>query len=183
MGGLPYTFILFWCSQSLVILVQEEAEDLDRDRKAFSNFIFNLALIKNHAINTVCPGLVIGKTVAVCGKWPFSSLGDMATRIIWTVVFSTLYYVAIALLLCGFAMTRWVITGLVVYIGFGTLLGLVRNNVRLRYSILHGDLITDLLCGIFTPMFTISQIEAQMLEAPDKKDDPALADASANETI
>jgi choline-glycine betaine transporter len=170
-AGLPYTFVLFWCSQSLYLLVQEEAGDLDKDRKAFSYFIFNLKLIPKHLINTAAPWLVIGRTIGLVGGWPFSNFGAQAVSVIWMLVFGFLYYAAIILgWFVGIADYSWHIIGLVLYLGFGLLLGLVRNGVRLRYRILHGDLITDILCGIFVPMFTISQIEEQI--RTDKKDDP-----------
>merc|ERR1740121_3578192 len=65
--GLPYTFVIFWCSQSLILITMEESGDLDINRKAFNVFIGNTRLWKKHLINTAVPGLVVGKTVAVCG--------------------------------------------------------------------------------------------------------------------
>lgn len=141
---------------------------LDPDRKAFSKFLLNGELLAKHVKNTAVPGVVMGKTVAVCGKWPFNSFGDLATQAIWTTVFSALYYLSIIVPFFGFITPQWMIVGLVFYVGFGVLLGLVRNGVRVRYGILHGDIFTDLLCGIFAPMFTVSQVEAQMLEPVDQ---------------
>merc|ERR1712070_855576 len=41
--GLPYTFHLFWCCQSLVIVCKEEAGEIPIERKNFKNFLlFNL---------------------------------------------------------------------------------------------------------------------------------------------
>jgi len=41
--GLPYTFHLFWCCQSLLLVCKEEAGELAIERKNFKNFlIFNL---------------------------------------------------------------------------------------------------------------------------------------------
>jgi hypothetical protein len=172
--GLPYTFVIFWCAQSLIILCMEEGGDLDRDRKAFSSFIFNLKLLPKHAINTVAPGIVLGKTVATCGGWPGAGFGQAICGIGWTVVFSALYYVSIIMVFCGIATYNWFIVGLVLYIGFGTLSGLVRNGVRNRFKIKHGDLITDIICGIFAPMFSISQLEEQMAtDSPPVSDDKA----------
>merc|ERR1719478_1041432 len=41
--GLPYTFHLFWCCQSLVLVCKEEAGEIAIERKNFKNFlVFNL---------------------------------------------------------------------------------------------------------------------------------------------
>merc|ERR1719424_838240 len=41
--GLPYTFHLFWCCQSLLIICKEEAGEIPINRKNFKNFLlFNL---------------------------------------------------------------------------------------------------------------------------------------------
>jgi len=161
-AGLPYTFILFYCAQALVILCKEETKEVEVNRKAFESFIFNVRNWQKHLINTVAPGVALGKIVTAVGGWPFSGFSDAATRAIWTVVFSGLYYTSIILLFCGFADYNWVIVSLCVYLGFGLLNGLAHNSIRLLYDIKHGDILTDILCGIFVPMFTISQSEHQM---------------------
>jgi choline-glycine betaine transporter len=185
--GLPYTFVIFWCCQALVILCAEEtyketdgAKGLDPNRKAFTTFILNIAGMKNHLVNFVAPGIAVGKTIAICGKWPFDSLGPGAVRGIWTTFFSMLYYCGIIVPWLGFITPNWMYVGLTLYIGFGVLLGLVRNGVRLRYDIGHGDLITDVLCGIFVPMFTISQFEVQMKEPVP---DPAAVKEGASSNV
>merc|ERR1712024_322445 len=58
--GLPYTFLLFWCAQSLVLLVKEECGELDPDRKAFSKFFFEPNL-KDLGKGLFVPGLTCGK--------------------------------------------------------------------------------------------------------------------------
>jgi hypothetical protein len=172
--GLPYTFVIFWCAQSLILICMEESGDLDPNRKPFNVFIFNARLWMRHVVNAAVPGIVMGRTVAVCGGWPGAGFGLRAVQAGWTIVFMGLYWLAIAMLFCGLETYNWVIVGLVLYIGFGVLLGLVRNGVRSRFGILHGDLFTDLVCGLFAPMFAVSQIEEQMandLSATTKKGD------------
>lgn len=176
-AGLPYTFILFWCAQSLYLLVLEEAGVISKDRKGFNVFIFNIQLLPKHLINTVAPSWQLGKMVGLLGKWPFAGFGEQVVSIIWMVAFGALYYGAIIMQFIGIVEYSWHIIGLALYIGFGLLVGLVRNGVRLRYAIKHGDLVTDILCGIFTPMFTISQMEEQI--ANDKKEDPEPAAPAA----
>jgi hypothetical protein len=174
--GLPYTFIIFWCAQSMILLCMEEGGDLAIDRKAFNVFIFNMKLCPKHLINTVAPGLVLGKTVATCGGWPGAGFGQTVCMIGWTAVFMGMYWVSIIMLFCGLATYNWVIVGLVLYIGFGVLSGLARNQVRQRFKILHGDLITDIICGMFVPMFSISQIEEQMANDSPAKDEQKVED-------
>jgi len=96
------------------------------------------------------------------GGWPFAGFGPKCVAAIWSLNFGFLYYAAIILQFVGIAEYSWHIIGLVCYLGFGLFVGLVRNGVRLRFRILHGDLVTDILCGIFVPMFAISQMEEQM---------------------
>merc|ERR1711920_1161049 len=111
----------------------------------------------------------MGRVVAECGGWPGSDFGQGFVKISWTVFFSVLYWASITLgWFVGIHLYNWHIAGLVLYCGFGTLNGLVRYGVRTRYMILHGDMITDLVCGFCAPMFTISQCEVQMLEPAPK---------------
>lgn len=170
-AGLPYTIILFWCSQSLANLVQEESYDekngigLNPARKPFRIFILNGELCPRHFLNAVAPGLVMGRCVGEEGQWPFEFGDKVMTGRIWTGIFSALYYLSIVIVLFGLTLAEewnWFVTGVALYIGFGTLLGLVRNGVRIRYKIEHGDLMTDFVCGIVLPMFTLSQIEREM---------------------
>jgi len=172
--GLPYTFVMFWATQSLVILVQEENGALDPNRKAFTSFIFDMKYIANHLKHMVVPGLQMGKTVVAVGKWPFSGFGDGATFAIWCTFFSLLYYAAIAITICTAAMYQWALIGCALYIGFGTFVGLLRNHVRVARFIQNGDLPTDLLCGLFAPMFTLTQIEVELTQPLERKDDPAV---------
>jgi len=162
----------------------EEGGDLDKNRKAFSIFIFNTKLLPQHAINTVAPGIVLGKTVATCGGWPGHEFGEVVCRYLWTGIYMGIYWLAIIFLFCGLATYNWVIVGLVLYLGFGVLTGLARNGVRNRFNVLHGDLITDIFCGIFAPMFSISQIQYQFDNdtAPAKEENALKGDGGAANT-
>merc|ERR1712039_445641 len=99
----------------------------------------------------------------------------MVTKVIWGGFFSLLYYFAIVIAICSAAMYQWALIGCAFYIGFGTFVGLLRNHVRVTRFIKNGDLPTDLMCGLFAPMFTLTQIELELLYGPkEKKDDPAV---------
>jgi len=159
---------------------REEAGELNPDRKGFSTFLFNLKLCRYHLINLLCPGIQLGRAVSECGKWPGASFGKPCVKIVWTIIFSILYYSANILQMLGAGTEKnWYIVGGVIYCGFGVLAGLVRYDVRLRFNIQHGDLFTDIVCGWLVPMFTISQIQDQMDNDPGevKKDaEPRLKD-------
>jgi hypothetical protein len=159
--GLPYTFVLFYCSQALVLLAKEETGELAVDRKGFNSFIFSMKNCKNTIKNTFVPGIIMGRIVSESGGWPGEAFGKGCTKAFWTFLFMTCYWLAIIFLFCGVALYNWFIFSLSFYLGFGVLVGLVRYGVRHRFKILHGDMFTDILCGIFCPMFTISQFEEQ----------------------
>jgi len=172
--GLPYTFVLFYATLALYLACREEVGELKVDRKGFNSFIFNVKLWKFHIVNVLCPGIQLGRAVSECDKWPGHSFGKNAAKMIWTVLFSFAYYLAILLNIIGAATAKnWNYMGGVMYCGFGILTGLVRYDVRLRYCIEHGNLFTDMICGVFVPYFTVSQIQEQLDDdTPDSKPQP-----------
>jgi len=89
--------------------------------------------------------------------------------IFWTIAFQTLYLAAIIFVFTSAALYQWCIIGLTLYIGFGTLLGFLRNQVRGRFGVEHGDLFTDVLCGVFAAPFAITQMEAHLAVNSEKK--------------
>merc|ERR1712048_1259382 len=64
--GLPYTFLLFWMCQGLLIVCQEESGDLKITRKNFSVFLINLE-----------------PTSLLAMFFPFIPLGEVASKT-WT---------------------------------------------------------------------------------------------------
>merc|ERR1712203_611395 len=56
--GLPFTFLLFWMCQGLLIVCQEEAGEYKVDRKNFSTFLLNLEPMSFLAM--LCPFLPLG---------------------------------------------------------------------------------------------------------------------------
>jgi len=159
--GLPYTFILFWCAQSLVLLCREESGVVSKDREAFSSFILSFSSPVQLLLNTVAPGITMGKVIQTTGGWPFSSKPECA-RWFWTVFFQLAYVLVFVFFICTAALYQWCMVGLVAYIGFATLLGFLRSTVRNKYRIEHGDLVTDFICAFFVPMFTLTQLEVHL---------------------
>jgi len=161
-SGLPYTFILFWCAQSLVLLCREEAGVISKDRKQFQVFIMSFARWQSLLLAIVAPGVGIARVIEEVGGWPFHGWNRKAAGRIWGAVMQGMYLAAIIFVICSAVLYQWCIVGLVIYIGFATLLGLLRTSVRAAYQIEHGDLITDFICACFAPMFTVSQLEEQV---------------------
>mmetsp|Transcript_57333 Transcript_57333/g.134407 ORF Transcript_57333/g.134407 Transcript_57333/m.134407 type:complete len:917 (-) Transcript_57333:164-2914(-) len=165
--GLPYTFVLFWCTQSLVILCKEESGEIDVDRKAFNSYIFEIFPIGERPVmlvkNIFAPGVGIGRIIAQVGGWPqLLPRSQAISGMVWGALLQVMYLVAIICCWCGFALYAWLVMGLVLYLGFGSLLGFLRGQVRDVHGIKHGDLITDLICGIFAMPFAVTQMECQM---------------------
>jgi hypothetical protein len=179
-AGLPYTFILFWCSHSLLLLVKEEAGDLKQDRKAFGTFILNLENMPGVIVNTVLPGLSVGRIIERVGGWPLHSRNPKLANLVWSCLFQSLWLLIVVFLFCGLALKQWVIVALVLYIGFCTLLGFLRTHVRNVCRITNGDMITDFQCAFFVPMFAITQMEAEKIEAPIKMKDEDSYRVAAN---
>jgi hypothetical protein len=165
-AGLPYTFILFWCSQSLYLLCKEESGELKVDRKAFGTFIFSVRRPLRLLYNTLWPGITMGRIVERIGGWPLHAASPVMAMRFWAAAFEGMYVVAILLLWCGFTLYQWCILALVIYIGFATFAGFLRTSVRSHCEILHGDMLTDFLCACFAPMFTLTQIEEQLSLLP-----------------
>mmetsp|Transcript_43578 Transcript_43578/g.79365 ORF Transcript_43578/g.79365 Transcript_43578/m.79365 type:complete len:896 (+) Transcript_43578:80-2767(+) len=163
MAGLPYTFVLLWCSQALVILCKEESGEITRDRKGFSTFIFDLYPVQILK-NTFVPGLVIGRVIGQVGGWPqvLPRMSAEVNGMVWGGILQVQYLLAFALCWMDLVIYAWLIVGLVLYIGFGTMCGLLRTQVREAHGIQHGDLITDQVCGILVMPFTLTQMENQL---------------------
>merc|ERR1712136_365916 len=161
-SGLPYTFILFWCAQSLYLLVLEEAGDISKDRKAFRTFIFELHEPSNMLIAAFAPGYHFGVIVSRIGGWPMSGVSTFASGVVWGVGVQLMYLWSWILLWCTLLTEVWSIVALTFFIGFGTAVGFLRTNVRDVHKIKHGDMLTDLLCGIFLPMFALTQMMDHM---------------------
>merc|ERR1719374_202865 len=170
MTGLPYTFILFWCAQSLYLLVQEEAGVLDKDRKAFRKFIIDRYSLVDAFLDTFFPGFHFCVIVKQIGGWPLSGISKLASGIAWGVGIQLVYLWSFILFWCGIETEVWFLVSLTFAVGAGTGIGFLRTNVRDLYRIKHGDMLTDLMCGIFLPMFTLMQIMDQITN--DKNEDP-----------
>jgi len=162
-AGLPYTFILFWTSQSLYLLCREESGEVSENRSAFPSFVFSMTLPVNLILNTFVPGIPLGQIISTVGGYPFSNYAT----VVWTALFQIAYMTSIIFILCGFALYQWMMIGMSFFIGYGCFVGFLRCWVRTKYKIQHGDLLADCMLAVFAPMFTVTQMQDLVKRFPD----------------
>eukprot|EP00746_Dinoflagellata_sp_MGD_P151094 gnl/MRDRNA2_/MRDRNA2_82786_c0_seq2.p1 gnl/MRDRNA2_/MRDRNA2_82786_c0~~gnl/MRDRNA2_/MRDRNA2_82786_c0_seq2.p1 ORF type:complete len:934 (+),score=101.54 gnl/MRDRNA2_/MRDRNA2_82786_c0_seq2:257-3058(+) len=160
--GLPYTVVIWFVSQALVLLCKEEAGDYSQERKSFKIFIIDLGYPIKILGNTLGPGITMGRIIGHVGGWPLSSVSAKCSETVFTFVFQGVYSLAVGLVCISGITEQWHIVGLVLYIGFTTFLGFLRNQVRRHLEIDRGDLFVDVLCGWFLPMFTLVQMDHEL---------------------
>ena len=161
-SGLPYTFILFWCAQSLYLLVLEEAGDISKDRKGFPEIYLGILRAIEHVDCCFCAWVPLW-CHCVAHWWLAYVWGEHLRK--WCGVgvgVQLMYLWSWILLWCTLLTEVWSIVALTFFIGFGTAVGFLRTNVRDVHKIKHGDMLTDLLCGIFLPMFALTQMMDHM---------------------
>jgi choline-glycine betaine transporter len=160
--GLPYTFIMFYVSQALVLLCKEECGEYSKKRKDFKKFIVDFSYPTKIIANTIAPGVSMGRIIGHVGGWPFYEQSPHCSAMVFTFIFQGMYCMAIGLVCITGILEHWHIMSLILYLGFGTFLCFLRNNVRTYCEIPRGELVTDLICGIFAPMFTLTQMELEL---------------------
>lgn len=162
--GLPYTFVLCWCCQSLVLLVWEETGELAIDRKAFNKFIIHFDEPARFIVASVAPFVGVRRCVSKIGGWPGSEMS--CGPVFWAGSLQVLYHLGVACIVLGFLAPSSeypvAAVGWSCWIGYGLMLGAIRTQIREKYHIMHGDMITDIICGITVPWFTISQMTEQI---------------------
>jgi len=148
--GLPYTFHLFWCCQSLLIICKEEAGEIPINRKNFKNFLlFNLQPMS-----------------FVAWLFPFVPLGISASKafgtnmILMIVLFALEWAFVIVLLCLGAVDEAFLKMAAAAYICFTCTAGAVRAGVRERLGI-TGDLMSDLNACTFWLPFAMGQMVAE----------------------
>ena len=81
------------------------------------------------------PGITLGRAVSECGKWPGAKAFSKPTiKILWTVIFSALYYSSILFEILGAVTPNLSVVGGALFCGFAVLTGLVRYDVRQRFN-------------------------------------------------
>jgi len=147
--GLPFTFLLFWMCQGLLIVCKEETGDLPVVRKNFSTFIFNIEPMSFVAI-----------------LFPFVPLGRVASKI-WggsvlqySVSYGVLWFTMIVFLCLGAADTAFAYMGAALYFMMALAVAGLRIAVRVSLGI-TGDMISDACACCFAFPWVIGQMAAE----------------------
>jgi Cys-rich protein (TIGR01571 family) len=152
--GLPFTFLLFWICQGLLIVVKEEAGELSLDRKHFGTFLFNFEPMTFIAI--LLPFVPLAKVGN--NTWGGSS-------VVYMIGFGSVWLVMI-IFLCMSGMDRgWATLGGVMYMMMGLFAAACRVGVRNKLGI-SGDIISDVMACCFAFPCAIGQMAAEDFEMP-----------------
>merc|ERR1712125_72929 len=160
--GLPYTFMLFWYSQALVQVCREETGDLDENRPRFKMFLISLLRSEKVPLrqgllmllrNTFIPGLSPAVREATM-NWP---LGQMTTGWMWCILLQIMYIIDIIVVVLVTVEFNVIQMAGAIYIGFAAFVSLIRREIRIKWGIPRGDLITDFMWSVWAPMFVLTQ--------------------------
>jgi choline-glycine betaine transporter len=152
--GLPYTFHLFCCCQSLIIVCKEESGELSPNRKNFTNFLlFNGEPMSflSFLLPCVPAGLIAHRTL---GGSKASYLVGYGFLWLWFILLCFLTIADVAF--SSMAAAAFLVFGMSV----GFLRGAVRNKVGIT-----GDLISDMVCSMFWLPFALGQMYGEDLDA------------------
>eukprot|EP00746_Dinoflagellata_sp_MGD_P136124 gnl/MRDRNA2_/MRDRNA2_70101_c0_seq1.p1 gnl/MRDRNA2_/MRDRNA2_70101_c0~~gnl/MRDRNA2_/MRDRNA2_70101_c0_seq1.p1 ORF type:complete len:916 (+),score=91.06 gnl/MRDRNA2_/MRDRNA2_70101_c0_seq1:136-2748(+) len=175
--GLPYTFIMFWCSQAMILLVKEECGQYDRHRKSFKTFIINFKYPTLLLINTLAPGMTMGRIIGHVGGWPFYAQSPQCSAMVFTFIFQGMYSMSIGLVCITGILEAWKIASLCLYLGYAMFMCFLRSQTRIFCKISRGELMTDLICSTFAPMFTLTQMHLELFAPKDLEDEGQEYDA------
>jgi len=147
--GLPFTFLLFWISHSLLIICDEETGKIPIDRKCFKLFLFNFQPFSY--ISIFAPFITFGK---ISESWGGSKL-------ICTIAYA-IGWVLMILFLCLSAVDQaYSYWGPAMYISIAACTALARTAVRTRYGI-TGDMCSDMQACVFAFPWAMGQMVAQI---------------------
>jgi choline/carnitine/betaine transport len=166
-AGLPYTFVLFWMTQALYIVVKEESKEISPDRPSLKSFFFQLdhsgsgnipTGLAHTGLNLVAPFVSFGRIMnEVWGNGPLYAASS-----------GILFILAIVLLGLQVVEYNFMMMGASVYMLFTMLLAIGRMAVREHIGCETGDPLTDwLVCMCFYPL-ALSQMEAELAQAGSK---------------
>lgn len=150
--GLPFTFLLFWMCQGLVIVCKEEAGELKIRRRHFETFLCNLEAQS-----------------FVSFFAPFIGLGEMAQRVGWCnkflgyAMFGILWVSIFVLCLLGIADEAFLYMAASMYFMLAIAAAGVRVATRTLYKI-SGDMVSDFMACTFLLPFAIGQMLAEPKE-------------------
>jgi len=147
--GLPFTFLVFWMCQSLILVCKEDAGEIPPTRKNFKTFLFNFELPS--LISIIAPFVYGGK---IAGKaWGGKSVSYMAS-------FGFLWVAMIVFLVMGALDKAYFSLAAACYFVLGLGIGGLRTSVRGKLGI-TGDMVSDAMAGVFALPWTIGQMAVE----------------------
>merc|ERR1712178_173907 len=150
--GLPYTFHLFYCCQSLAIVCKEESGELAMNRKNFTNFLpFNLEPMSFASF--ICPFIPLGNVASKA--WGGSP-------ILYWLAFGLEWGLFVVMLCLGAADKAFFALAIAAYFCFALTVAGVRSSVRQKLSI-TGDLLSDACASCFYLPFALGQMAGEAL--------------------
>merc|ERR1712051_413136 len=117
--GLPFTFLLFWMCQGLLLVCKEEAGDLDINRKHFRTFLFNVEPMSFISM----PAPFVG-----CGQVAEKIRGG--NKVLYTVGYACIWLAMILLLFLGLADGAFAYMGASMFFMFCFAVGGLRVATR-----------------------------------------------------
>merc|ERR1711871_1918555 len=173
--GLPYTFHLFWCCQSLLLVCKEEAGEMAIERKNFKNFLlFNLQPMSFASF--ICPFIPLGNVASQA--WGGSP-------ILYCVAFGLEWCLFVVMLCLGAADRAFFANAIAAYFCFALTVAGVRSSVRQKLSI-TGDLLSDACASCFYLPFALGQMAGEdFTEVPVSKvdDSKVLLEKPGQQTV
>jgi len=147
--GLPFTFLLFWMCQGLLIVCKEEAGTLPIDRKHFSVFLFNIE--PNSYLSIPFPFVGAGQVAAKC--WDKVDVKPWA----WMALFGGLWLSMAVLFILTVADTAFSSMGVSMYVMFAMAVAGLRVATRNKLGI-SGDMVSDACACCFALPWAIGQM-------------------------
>jgi hypothetical protein len=147
--GLPFTFLMFWMCQSLVIACQEEVGEKKLDRKNFSTFLLNLEPMSFVAM--VCPFVPLGQ---VASKTYGGSAG------LYMACYGAAWFTMVIFLICQVDDYAFGYMAAATYCMLAFCVAGLRVAVREKLGI-TGDMISDVCAATFAFPWAIGQMAVE----------------------
>lgn len=151
--GLPFTFLMFWMCQSLLIVCQEEVGQKKIDRKNFSTFLFNLEPMSFMAM--VCPFVPLGKVAS-------KTWGGSAT--LYMAGYGVAWAAMIVLLILQVDDFAFGYMAAAMYFMLALAVAGLRVATRVKLGI-TGDMISDACSATFAFPWAIGQMAVEDFDA------------------
>jgi len=150
--GLPFTFLLFWMCQGLLIVCKEEAGELAIERKQFRTFLLNIEPMSFLSMIT-----------------PFVPLGMVGSKIwggsavLYTVGYGLLWVTMWVLIILTAVDKAFSACGAAMYFIFALSVAPLRISTRTKLGI-SGGMISDCCACCFALPWAVGQIAAEDLD-------------------